>query len=421
MKIVRKDNSIGKFPFPSRRKVSLENDSYFHFQLTQFNIKRLHVISTILLAITLALAITNIVTHYFSKTDEPYLKFYLIPYGLLAIINLYVFIRFRSKNIKVTTDLAYYKKLDKIIAIYVFLVIFLGMSISLLDQIYYQHVIIYTATVTVCTTLFLLRTRFIIVPITISMIIVFLSLIIMHGYSDLTFFQLQLLLIIIPIMLIVSRSSYNHFIQEYNAYKELQETTLQARDLAEQLAFKNKELEYVSMIDELTQIANRHGYHHYLHLLEDEQKPFSLTVMMMDIDYFKNYNDYYGHTAGDEVLKIVAKILQQVCEQNGAFVARWGGEEFLIIVKNKSPNEIIHIYDAIIHNIKLRKISHPNSKAADYLSLSVGAYQDDLHSIDQLHHYIIEADSVLYEVKETKRNGFKFVKHGQVLYEKLNH
>lgn len=392
----------------------LKNDTQFYYELTKFNLKRLQVISLLFPIILSSVLLANSTRGQY-HSDSPSTSFIL--YGLLFVINMYIFLKFQPKILLLTKDILYYKKFEKIIFVYINLMLILSMVISIIDYTHYKHTITYTFTVIVLSSFFLLNSYwFIFIPVAISIVVFGFFLYMTSGYFDI--YRILFLGMTVPAFAIVSHFFRTFFIQQYVNTKELQEANEKAQQLAQQLSLKNKKLEHVAMLDELTQIANRHGYHQYVEQLNLDEKPTNVTAILIDIDYFKKYNDYYGHASGDEVLKKVAKVLQQVCIQKESFVARWGGEEFLILAKNKSKEDILKLYEVIVRKIDFCKIQHAKSEVSNYLTLCVGAYQDELYTVDQLHHFIIEADSILYEVKEAGRNGFKFVKEGLVVHEK---
>lgn len=397
----------------------MENDPKFYIHLVQHNVKRLQIISTIFIIIMSILATITIASELKLTNKSPFLGYYITLYGLIILINLYMFFKLSFKKHDLSNNVfVYYKKFGKMIHAYVSLIILLSMTISILDQIQYTHTIVYAFTMVIFSSLLLLNSWAILIPIISSLAIIAITLNVFYTNWSGSFYHLQFLLLTIPVMLVVSRLSYIHFVQQYKTLKDLQDAHLKINELVKELTSKNQELELVALKDELTQIANRHGYHQYLSTLCLQQTPIPITAMLIDIDYFKKYNDYFGHTLGDEALKKVAHILQQVCTQENAFVARWGGEEFLLLAKNKKPDEIIKLYNLIIDRINACQIEHPQSEISNYLTLCVGAYQENLYTIDQLHHFIVKADSILYEVKEAGRNGFKFMKEGQLLYNK---
>lgn len=126
---------------------------------------------------------------------------------------------------------------------------------------------------------------------------------------------------------------------------------------------------------------------------------------MLDIDYFKKYNDNYGHIQGDYVIKSVAEILNSSIER-GDCVIRYGGEEFLIILKNRNSLDLENIYMKIFKRLEEKNIPHKFSLVSDHITLSVGGAKNIVKNSTDLSNLINDADSSLYQSKERGRNRF---------------
>ncbi len=185
-----------------------------------------------------------------------------------------------------------------------------------------------------------------------------------------------------------------------------------ARDVTErylaerQLAQANLELERLSFIDSLTQIANRRRFDEQLelfwHIHLREQQP--LTVMLCDIDYFKEFNDLNGHQAGDDALVEVAQAFKRVATRSSDCVARYGGEEFALILPNTSQVGAELIAERIHQQVMEIGLEHPNSKVGHRVTVSIGVVSltpQSQHSCDVM---IAMADSALYQAKANGRN-----------------
>ena len=165
----------------------------------------------------------------------------------------------------------------------------------------------------------------------------------------------------------------------------------------------NIKLHDLSLTDGLTAIANRRSLE--LHFLENKQDLTVRSIMMIDIDYFKNYNDTYGHKKGDDALIAVAKALKESCREND-FLARFGGEEFIIVMKNTNKAESIQMAENIQASIASLSIPHKNSDASSFITLSMGITTYSINKEDDANNEkaIIEADKALYYSKSNGRN-----------------
>lgn len=172
----------------------------------------------------------------------------------------------------------------------------------------------------------------------------------------------------------------------------------QAR-LATEIA--NEALEKLARTDELTQVANRRFFNEYLNQewqrMMREQLPLSL--ILIDIDFFKRYNDTYGHLAGDECLAKVANVLKTTATRSTDLAARYGGEEFAIILSNTPITGAIQIAAEIQSRIKHLQIPHESSQVSQFLTLSMGVVCTipDLQITSAK--LVSQADQALYQAK----------------------
>jgi len=133
-----------------------------------------------------------------------------------------------------------------------------------------------------------------------------------------------------------------------------------------------------------------------------------LSLMMIDIDYFKKYNDTYGHSAGDDCLKIVADTFKRCIPRTDDFVARYGGEEFVAVLPNTDENGARIVANRILKRIREKNILHEKSDAANHVTVSVGVttgYVEHTHTADD---FIRRADEMLYHAKNSGRNRYSF-------------
>ncbi len=180
--------------------------------------------------------------------------------------------------------------------------------------------------------------------------------------------------------------------------------------LTQQLQIANEVLRDIATTDPLTNIYNR-SYFDKSMLLEwkrGQRDKTPLSLIMLDIDHFKPYNDTYGHQAGDECLCQVADTIHNQCKRPADIVCRYGGEEFSIILPNTDKEGSKHIAEQILTSIIDLKIPHENSTISDYITVSMGIHScipDKNNSIREL---ILHADQALYEAKNAGRNQIKY-------------
>jgi diguanylate cyclase (GGDEF)-like protein len=161
-----------------------------------------------------------------------------------------------------------------------------------------------------------------------------------------------------------------------------------------------------STVDELTQLKNRRDFTNTIQrsLTSYRQSDNYLCVAIMDIDYFKNYNDHYGHPKGDECLRKIGRVLQDLHNTMDIYAARIGGEEFALIWFEKDATETQNVASYVCDKIRNLNIRHEKSDAAPYVTVSVGINVvrcGVLCDIDTLYNL---ADKALYTAKKNGRN-----------------
>lgn len=176
--------------------------------------------------------------------------------------------------------------------------------------------------------------------------------------------------------------------------------------LAQELEEANQRLRRMALVDGLTGLANRHCFDEFLdrewRRCQRDGQP--LAICLADIDFFKLYNDIYGHLQGDEALKMVAKAFQQVIHRPGDLVARFGGEEFVFILSGSEVDGAQRVVARAIAKIEELAIAHPHSPVAENLTVCFGIAAM-LPRPGIYPNLLIEcADKALYEAKQTRGN-----------------
>jgi diguanylate cyclase (GGDEF)-like protein/PAS domain S-box-containing protein len=162
--------------------------------------------------------------------------------------------------------------------------------------------------------------------------------------------------------------------------------------------------------DPLTDIYNRRFFDEaIIRLMPTLARAGSmLSLMMIDIDFFKKYNDTYGHNEGDECLKIVAAALAGSLPRSDDFVARYGGEEFVAVLPNTDANGACMLADKLLESIRNSRIPHKASDISDYITVSIGVTTGKASHIQSGDDYVKRADEMLYKSKNSGRNKYTF-------------
>ena len=168
----------------------------------------------------------------------------------------------------------------------------------------------------------------------------------------------------------------------------------------------SKQFEKLSQRDALTGLANRR------YLKDTMAKEWKrairyqtpLTVILIDIDYFKKYNDTLGHQAGDRCIKIVADCIAQSAVRSSDLAARYGGEEFLLLLAAINHEDALKQAERLIQLVRELKIPHPASLVAQHITISMGVASTTPKIHEQYDNLIKKADDALYEAKTSGRN-----------------
>lgn len=214
-----------------------------------------------------------------------------------------------------------------------------------------------------------------------------------------------------PIDPIILKSKARIFKEIYNQRvlieKQADELKLKVEEL-ENLKTENEMLENISMEDCLTSIYNRRGLERFsqIHWKNCVRYELDYSVILIDIDRFKNYNDNYGHLNGDSVLKEVAAVIKNSLYRAEDVVGRYGGEEFLVIMPNVDSNAAISIAKRIEEGISELNIAHEYNDSKGQLTVSMGiasVVPNEKYSLEEL---LNVSDKLLYEAKKNGRNQF---------------
>jgi diguanylate cyclase (GGDEF)-like protein len=183
-------------------------------------------------------------------------------------------------------------------------------------------------------------------------------------------------------------------------------TQLLLRRVVVALEEANRKLERLSFLDGLTNIANRRRFDEYLAVewrrAQREQAPVSL--ILADVDFFKGYNDHYGHEAGDEVLKRVAAALDATVGRPADLVARYGGEEFVVVLPGTDTPGAALLAERLRAGVAALEIPHAHSRAAGHVTISLGVATLVPAREGAPEGLLTAADQALYEAKREGRN-----------------
>ncbi|TAG70720.1 MAG: diguanylate cyclase [Oscillatoriales cyanobacterium] len=197
-----------------------------------------------------------------------------------------------------------------------------------------------------------------------------------------------------------------NLLRTHAAEQQLTVLNRQLQQQKRQLETVNRALQYLATYDSLTEVRNRRFFNDYMDAewrrLAREEAPLSL--IMCDIDYFKLYNDTYGHQPGDECLRQVAQVLQCSVKRSADLVARYGGEEFAVVLPNTDIEGAACVAERIAQQVRGLQIPHAQSGVSEYVTLSLGVACCIPAPMSQPATLIAIADESLYRAKAAGRD-----------------
>lgn len=214
-----------------------------------------------------------------------------------------------------------------------------------------------------------------------------------------------------PIEPIVLKSKVRFFIEYYRQRllieKQAEELSDKVRELTSIVEEKER-LENLSIIDPLTSVYNRRGLSKYLsmHLKNCSRYQLPISVIVVDLDNFKQYNDNYGHVNGDIVLKEVSSLMKLSMHRPEDFIGRLGGEEFIAVLPNTDIDGAEFVASRIIKQLTLAKIEHAYNEVNDIITVSMGittVIPDKTTTQEEL---IDTADMAMYKAKDSGKNCY---------------
>jgi diguanylate cyclase (GGDEF)-like protein len=190
----------------------------------------------------------------------------------------------------------------------------------------------------------------------------------------------------------------------YRLQRELQNEIRERRLVEAALRKANLELQRLAVLDDLTQIANRRRFDQYLQAQWQQPQPGILSLLLCDVDFFKRYNDGYGHQAGDRCLQLVAQAISRAVGHVKDLVARYGGEEFAVILPDTNSQGALQVAEMIQAELLNLQLPHAYSEVGPHVTLSIGLASVIPNSVETPATLIAAADAALYEAKDQGRN-----------------
>ncbi|WBW97149.1 GGDEF domain-containing protein [Oceanirhabdus sp. W0125-5] len=316
--------------------------------------------------------------------------YYTVMYALMIIVMIVFLILFQ----KVGDNNCNNTMMMRIIEIsFAGFMVLWAAGISIIDQLHYGQTVVYIAGVIFVAIATYLEPIFVLAIFIFVHTIFIVCLFYIQKSDTILFGNFINTSTIIVVSWYISRKQFKNRISQFNNRKIIEQ--------------QNKELERLSYTDSLTGSYNRYKFDEVIeNTWEDSlvhRKPISM--ILLDIDYFKQYNDNYGHPAGDECLKQVAKAISQYAKKISAIASRYGGEEFAIVLPNTNKEQVFSFAEEIRKRIEDLAIPHEYSSVSKHITVSLGTYTVVPTDKLAIKKFIYMADKALYKAKGTNRNN----------------
>ena len=325
------------------------------------------------------------------QADESFqFGLYLLMYGLMIAVNVLFLVLAGQRRRPDDIPPEKIRFFDNLLLLYMTFSMVWGSVVTLLDQQLYGQVTVFMVNMIINSVIFVIEARRMLIPYLISAVILLAGLPFLQPNPDVLIGHYANLAVFMIIAWLASRLLYHSY----------------CRNLTSKLALNqaNFKLKQLSLVDELTGIANRRGLRNFItQVFEQREYKFEkLSVMMVDIDNFKQYNDCFGHAAADRILAALAELLDAAAASPLEIAARMGGDEFILISFSLSLPQLEEISGKIRDQVVELAGSSDNSPGQ--VTVSIGASQMPVCVEQDVAKVIEAADSAMYQAKSAGRN-----------------
>lgn len=405
-------------PFPVNN-VSKEKKELLERHLLLDNIKRCKLFAKIVILFESILILMHMYSSYtesgtFIVFDAYLILYFLIwSFSILMVIYISFYENSRFHNERKTRLFQQ--------GLWLFVIIFLtwGAAVTLVDQRNYGHVMAFAVNFMCVSVLFHASNKTILYLYSLPVLVLFIGLPFAQPSAEIASGHFINLSVFLFFCWLASRMLYTSYssnfyqrllLTEVNESLELKIT--ENEEIYRDLEIANKQLKQLAVLDELTMILNRRGFRQNVqNEFENNTTERPFAVLMSDIDYFKNYNDHYGHLEGDKVIASTAHVIKTHLNETPSILARFGGEEFVIVLFDVDLDQAFTEAEKIRQAIEELHMPHAYSGAADHVTLSLGAAAGLAKNPNDIFQLIGDADKALYEAKAHGRNKVTIIKN----------
>lgn len=377
------------------------------------NIRRGRGLAWLIIGFEAVLAVADISAAVFKADNRFHFSLYLAMYLGMMLLNLLFMLLTKKRKDTSAMPPSRLTRFERFMTGYIALIMCWGSAVSLLDQRLYGQLIVFMVNLATCSVLFYQNNRQILVPYGLSAGMLLIGLPFFQPSGDVLVGHYVNLVFFLAVSWVCSRVLFVRYCNDYlrttqlvkaNERLEVEIENNKTANLL--LADANRQLRKLSLVDELTGIPNRRSFRNYIDTVfaGPMREGMHFSVVMLDLDFFKEYNDNYGHGEADLVLAAVAGRLQSLVRHTLDIVARWGGEEFIYAAFDMEPAAALAVAERMRENVLDLKIPHAYSRAGEYVSASFGVYTLDIRDKSDISRCIERADLAMYRAKAEGRN-----------------
>ncbi len=377
------------------------------------NLRRGRMLAFVTIAFEAIFAAIDLSALLLKVHDEFHYQTYLALYGSMILANLLLLWFAREWQQHESFSTAKIKRLENILLAYIVFNMTWGSIVTLLDQKLYGQLTVFMVNIIFCSVVFVFDSRHMLIPFLTASGVLLLGLPFSQISSNILIGHCVNLSVFIGIAWLCSRLLYQSYCRNLANKLALERTNqLLAAESArnqlinDKLNQANFQLRQLSLIDELTGIANRRGLRNFISQVFEQNEAMvnNLAAIMIDIDHFKLYNDTYGHFAGDQVLVAIAELLNSVAQPPFEIVARWGGEEFILLSFAADRQTLDSKADAIRSQVEELAFTCENTHLRKMITVSIGTSLMPVSMPSDVSKVIKEADTAMYSAKRAGRN-----------------
>lgn len=381
--------------------VPSEYESEFEHDTNSIVMNRGRAVGFTIIMFEIALLVLMIATKGAYIIKYPHLCYVGMYLLMIMVVGICLVINNRIKN-----DYMNDRKNKFIIIFFTTFILYWSAAISVLDQLSYGQITVYIITIISIAVFAYLSPKVIFIIYTSCQLVFILVLPRFQASKVVVNGNLINSSVFVILSWVIARMLYKKRIEDFINKKTIEEKNEMMNIMNKKLQEANEKLKKLSITDSLSELNNRRRFNEVIASEWDRCRRCTspLSIIFIDIDFFKAYNDKYGHQAGDKCIKQIAVVLKNFTRRSADFVARYGGEEFVVLLPHLSSEEAKYIAEDLRRKVEELKIEHNDSTISKYVTISLGINTEIPSEDITIEEFIERADKALYAAKQNNRN-----------------